>query len=39
MHSTVHIDAIIALVEATAGIIFLTTPKVNLYVTPYILNY
>jgi hypothetical protein len=31
-------DAINAFVDATAGIIFLTTPNVSLYVTPSILN-
>lgn len=36
MDSLTHAAAIIALVEAIAGIIFLTTPKVKLKVTPSI---
>ena len=37
--SLVHVAAIKAFVLATAGMMFFATPKVNISVTPSILNY
>ena len=34
MHSVTHAAAIVALVDATAGMMCLVTPCVSLYVTP-----